>query len=833
MRLIYRKRKLLIVAALLVLIIGALSIMLVQYIKGERIKELILSELNKHLTAEVSVNKVEYGFLRSFPNASIKINGVIMKPPSNMTEAPGLMHARDIYLKFSLLDVLLGKYNIHSVEIHDASISLFTNSKGQVNYIFWKQPETNDGNVSFNFKQIRLISTTFFYKDVKKQDDIALRIDNLTLKGQYANDIIKVNANGSCISNRMVLSGNNILPVGNAIIDSKLSINLLTKRIDFISAELAFADVLTAFNGNYHYDESNRFSIILDKLEGNIPDIMKILPAKLSDNLKIYHLLGTLKLKGDLRGNANDLQTVSCLLHYELKQGEATIKDHDILFKKLKSEGIFTYNKAKGAQKLAANSLTGEINGAAFKAEGTVNGSSKPYINAELHIKGALAAFEKSLANEQLRNINGMTIADLQFAGKYESVASLVHTLTGQISVSEGNFTYNKQNVNNINGNFSFGKSKLIFDGVTLNVGRSNIEANGYINNFESMLTDKKNIYASLNLSSDKLALNDILALVPRQTPTVSARIFPPNVTFDAVLSLKELSWNKLTTQSLNGKFSLKNDVLRGSDISIQAFGGVIQGSGLINGRYGNKIQIVSTADFKNVDINQLFYQFNNFGQKSLVSNNLKGMANAKVEFATALYTDYSVNIPSIQSIADIEILNGELLDFEPMQALSGFLDAKELKNIRFATLTNRIEINNRKVIIPLMQIKSSALDLNGYGTHTFGHEIDYHVNLLLSDVIKRKNKNRVIPTGNIMDDGYGKPRLYLKFSGTLDEPVVQYDTEEVKKKVVTDLRKEKTIFKEVLQQEFGKNKEPVPGTTSPSKSAEQPKFDIEWDEVK
>ncbi len=810
-------------------------ILIVQYTRGDRIKDLILSELNKHLTAEVTINKVDYELLRSFPNATITINGVAMKPPTGLPDSPGLLHAKNIYLKFSLFDILTGNYNIHSVEIHNASVSLFTNNNGQVNYIFWKQSSGSaTDKVRFDFKRIKLVSTDFLYRDTEQDNDLALHINTIVLKGKFRDELIEVNASGTCRNERMIISGEPIIPEGDAEIASELLINTELKNIRFKKSRISLLNVAFAFSGDYTYNSKRNFAFSLDKLEGSVTDILKLVPASLNAKLSKLNAEGTLTLDGNLHGTAQGKMLVYCELNYALKKGKAQLKDKHLLIDDAESSGSLSYAPSKSLQKLVIRTLEGKINKAVFKANGKVVNLTDPIFNASVHLKGDLSEFNNTLQNENFHSFKGLLITDLVIQGKLSSAIEINKAISGQASLAQGSFMYNNRTVENINGNISYSNNSMVLDGIEMATGQSYITTNGKIDNLiGSLLNYKKNVHASLNLSSKKLQLTDILVLIPKQSANTNTSIFPPNISFDVLLSLESLVWNKLNTQALSGKFSLKNDVLTGKDITIDAFGGSITGNGLINGRYGNRAQILTKADFKNVNISDLFYQFNNFGQKSLVSSNIKGTANANVEFSTSLFADYRINISSVQAITDIEIYDGELLNFEPMQALSGFLDAAELRNIKFKTLKNHIEIANRKVSIPLMQIQSSALDLYGYGTHTFGNEIDYHVNLLASDLIRRKNKKVSALNTNVIDDWYGKPRLFLKFSGTIDDPVVQYDTQEVKKKLVTNLKNEKKVFNEVMREEFGKKKGTGQQNSFSSQTKEQLKFDIEWDDEK
>ena len=61
------------------------------------------------------------------------------------------------------------------------------------------------------------------------------------------------------------------------------------------------------------------------------------------------------------------------------------------------------------------------------------------------------------------------------------------------------------------------------------------------------------------------------------------------------------------------------------------------------------------------------------------------------------------------------------------------------MKEVKFSTLENTIEIDNNVITIPAMEIKSSALSVFISGTHTFEQEINYRIKLLLSELMSTK----------------------------------------------------------------------------------------------
>src|SRR5690606_27430116 len=120
--------------------------------------------------------------------------------------------------------------------------------------------------------------------------------------------------------------------------------------------------------------------------------------------------------------------------------------------------------------------------------------------------------------------------------------------------------------------------------------------------------------------------------------------------------------------------------------------------------------------------------------------------------------------LPLLKAQGNILVENGELINFQPMLALSRFIDVKDLQHLRFSTIENKIEIKNQMVYIPGMDIQSNALNLTLSGTHQFNNIIDYRIRMLLSDLLYRNSKRLGDERfGEIEDDGYGKTTLFIR----------------------------------------------------------------------
>jgi hypothetical protein len=150
-------------------------------------------------------------------------------------------------------------------------------------------------------------------------------------------------------------------------------------------------------------------------------------------------------------------------------------------------------------------------------------------------------------------------------------------------------------------------------------------------------------------------------------------------------------------------------------------------------------------------------------------------------------------------------IEKGELIQFKPLESLSNYVSLEDLKEVKFSTLENTIEIDNKVITIPAMEIKSSALSVFLSGTHTFEQEINYSIKLLLSELLSNtfRKKNTAINNefGEVKKDGQIFSTVYLKMTGNTDDPKISFDglkiKESIQESIGTEIETIKTIIKE------------------------------------
>jgi hypothetical protein len=80
----------------------------------------------------------------------------------------------------------------------------------------------------------------------------------------------------------------------------------------------------------------------------------------------------------------------------------------------------------------------------------------------------------------------------------------------------------------------------------------------------------------------------------------------------------------------------------------------------------------------------------------------------------------------------DVNIYDGELVNFTPIQAMSSYFKDKNLNMVRFDTLRNVLSFKNNTLSIPSMNINSSLGYLEISGSQAMDKHMEYYLRIPL-----------------------------------------------------------------------------------------------------
>ncbi|MCD4745301.1 MAG: hypothetical protein K8R58_03285 [Bacteroidales bacterium] len=828
--------------------------LLLGFLYEDRIKDIFIKKINENLNIEITVNDIEFSLLKKFPFASIKFTDVKTKELIYDKKTCKLLKAGSIFFYFNIIDIYNKNYKIKNIEIKDAFINLIVLKDGKNNYQFWKtSADSADSSFSFNLEKLIFKNVHISYINYLSNEEYLIIAKKTILKGKFSDENFFLDIKGKVFSNYIKSENVIFLENKDTHIDLVLNVDKNKKLYQILKGRLNFNKLTFNITGNITDGAGSKYlDIQIKAKKTELSSFIQELPDIYKDELKNYSNKGKLYFKTSIKGRISGSNIPLITVNFNFENGEISKKKSGFTLKNVSVKGIFSNGKNKKSNSYSLNieDFYSELNSGHIKGHIFINNFDNPDVELVISANLNFADLQQFINIDTLETISGDIDLELSFKNRLNSLKKFTSQdfisskTSGKMSIKNMKFLLKNSelNYNNFNGSFIFSNNDLIIQDFTGKISQSDFNMKGYFRNVLPylFLSDQK-LQINANLISQNIDFNELLKYKSSNTDTIYQFSLSDKLDFNLIIDIKKLKFRRFNASDIKGKLDFKNKNLYFKQLSFASMDGNITASGNIKETRKNKLSLNCDASIYNVNINKLFYEFENFGQQNITDRHLKGTVTANVHYSSTLSSDLSVDLNSIYSKGDLIIENGELINFMPLNVLSRYIKVEDLKHIKFSTLTNQIEIKNKQIHIPEMDIKSSTIDLQATGIHTFDNKIDYNFRILLSEILYRKTKSSQKENeefGVIEDDGLGRTTLYLHLTGTTDNPVLKYDTKGVREKIKSDFRKEKQNLKNILKEEFDWLQKDTSIINYEDKQKEimekqeKGKFIIEWEET-
>ncbi|MCP4313003.1 MAG: AsmA family protein [Bacteroidetes bacterium] len=810
-------------AAFVVIIILLLSIVGVVVVKfyGDELQTYVMDQINERLDSKAQVDEVSVKVFHKFPNTSLVLKNVVIWSSHNCNilefEEPGadtLLTAESVSVSFNLLGMIRKKFEIRQIEIRQGSLQLLTDSQGEGNYSMLKEQEKKeDRENAVDISQLRISGFNILMVNLAKQIHAEAKLDYLDLNGRFAkrNTQIKGSLKGYLeeISNKGILYGSQRdveVRLNMDFQDSIFTVNDGQLQIDRIVADVD--GMITVHRGT-----GVELSLIAAARNLEIHEVLDLLPRETSKSVQEIRGNGILQLYTKISGMVSSTLTPSIEADFQTTNANLSWERLPFSLKNLKLSGSYSNGNKFNPEstRLTIESISTSIGRDHFSGRGQINNLLDP--NFSLELKGDLHP-EQWLSwypGIPIDQAEGSVITDVSIAGAFDRKRPsgekfTAFEISGGIALEDVLVRLTPEGVpfSKLNGSVNI-ENDFWEPSFTGNFGSSDFNIAGTGLNLISYLLKESELMASATFRADRLDLQEVLDQLPRDGSGKQKAIrFPENLNLRLEVIINDFVKEKLVAENVRGIALYDTPFFYVDSLTMQTMGGTMRGSfGMVQDSEKDIFANVD-ADLYSLDIQELFEAFNNFGQKQLTHEHLKGSISGTSVFSADFDSSFSIQPPSIQSESDIIIREGELNNFAPIMALSRFIEIEELQNIRFNTLENTILINNSQVIIPVMDIKSNAMDLSASGIHHFNNQYDYRFRLKLSDLLYGKARRSENSEFVIAEDESDTRILFLKMYDDGSGAKVEVDREKAAKKIREDLRNERSELKKILNEELG-----------------------------
>ena len=831
---------------------GIMAVMFVAaLLVQDKVADIILKSLSNDISTKFETGAVRLSFIRRFPKATLDLKNVLVRSSPGFDrkcfggiDTDTLLAARSVIMEFRMRNIIKGNYTIERIGVKNGLLRILTDTSGMVNYdIRSVNPSASDDDLIINLEGIFLNSVEALYDNRATKLIIAGIMETGRLRSRISGDNIDFTGKGDLKIDLFSLYDFRI----NKNINTRVNV-ILNKSEEGIRIEkstLSFDDNILSTVGFISSDDLLDLSVKGENID--IAGLKSYLPDSFLKKVTAYNPGGLLAVDGTIKGKVTRTANPGININFSVKNGKVTYRPTSPEIKNVSFNGSFTNGTKMIPQtsSLKFSNFRGKLGSSDYS--GSLVLSDFGSLNCSLELKGilipaelreffnlsAISAPEGSVEMDlrthgKIPDKENFRIADiftvisdsrLKFNSfglglhngriRIENVTGLIMA-SGKISAKDLDFTYNGQRIK-INGTFTGLPQWLAGDNVTLT--------------------------ASGSLNSDRIVGDSFL---PEKTSGNGDRgntkpfTLPGDVALNVDFNIGNLTFKNFNAQNVTGTMTYKPRIMNFNKLKINSLEGLISGDGFFLQNADKSYMLKGTFSLDRVNVKKAFTVFNNFGQNFIRDENLEGILSGSLTMLIPLDPEFKPSVRSVTADGKYILEKGALVNFEPVKELSEFIDISELENIRFEELANDFFIRNNSLYIPQMDVRSSAADLSINGRHGFDNDYEYHVKILLSEILSKKiprPKPNTTEFGAVKDDGLGRTSLLLKIEDKGEDVKVSYDVKAAGTRIKDEMKKERQSLKTILNEEYGWFKNDTIRREKSSGSG-TPRFKVTWEET-
>ena len=781
----------------------------------EEIKAYALEAIQEHLVSDVDVQNIELSLIQHFPAAALTCENVLIY--DTFEDRDTLIFAKELALEFNIIELIQGKYEVQGVSIDEALVKLKRRKNGEVNYTFWKASEAQDSSqFRFALEGANFSSTRLLLHDEPADLNMDLQFDELLADGDFDETKMRLDLEMDAPLAWIEVDGTSWL--NRVPIDGKADLEVLLDDEKYIIHSSALSVNGNDIEGSGSFQNTAEHVLCAFRAQGNKLNLAKVLqslPPRVQESLKPYEISGNAQLSCEISGAAGGSEKPLVQLKGSVNKGKFTHKAEDIDLEDIQSTFAYTFGEK---ETLDIQELSAELDGGRWNLSGSFENLSDPWVNVKITGNSDLGELLGFLDVAQIASASGKISLEGELSGKlpkwrYDEGLSKINAraLIKDVSIV---FLGDASPYEKLNGEIALVNGDANVKQLSGKYQDSDFLIEASLKGLMNHISKDQLLFVDGSVLAQKINLNN---WIPKDQDASAQKekspfSLPKNIKAQVSVKVNEIRYDDALGRELTSTWGYTEGEISCKQVSLFLADGKLQSSGKLR-ESSQRFTYTGEAQFQGVNIQKLFADFNNFDQKTILAENIKGKCDLNTSLTLEFDRMWNFLSDRLLVEADINMNEGELIGLSSLMEVPGYLREnkvvapfvdinaleKELKHIYFSSLSNHISVANSIITIPKMNISSSVMDLSIEGTHSFEQAINYSLGFYLRDLLIDKSSTDY---GKVEDDGLGN-WFFLSMSGTTDDPSFGYDRLAHKKQRKEDFQEEKQTLKEIIKEDL------------------------------
>lgn len=784
-----RTKKILLWVVSTIAVLFALLLIIPELFENQ-IAEIVKKEANKYLKAKLEFKEVDISMIRNFPRVSVSLRDVTIVGQKEF-EADTLLVAGEVGAAINLMSIFGDEYEISKILVENTRVNTILGRSGAANWDIVKTDEElmaegyeiDDTEVplALELEDIEINNLTVLYDDRDANMFVSMRELNALCSGNMKGDITNLKIVGGSPSLTAKMMGVPLVEDVEVNVVMDTEIDLAKSKFTFRDNTIKLNAVETGVDGWVAMlEEGFDMDIRLKTETVSFKNLLSLVPGLYSNDFKKLNASGQAMLSAYARGlfaeesvPAFDVVLSVADAKFKYPDLPAGVDNINIVAKVANPGGSadattiqlspFTLQMAGQALSMTANIAT-PISDLTFDM-GVVGQMDLSKLK-DVYPMGDMA-------------LRGGVNADLKLQGRASYLtAGTLDKCVAQGSVSLKDFAFGDAAGDKLTipvSTFTFTPAALRLSDTQIVMGGSDMTINASLENYLGYLFTGSTIKGKLNVNSNTINLDELLASAPTEdvaveqgssdTEVVVARVesirVPENIDFDMQIGVKRIVMGQMNLRNLSGTLIVKDSKVDMKNLSINTMGGGVA----VNGLYSTPTDKTALFD-AGVRVNSLKVAdiAKELGIDSPIVSAIAGSVSSHFNVDATL-NGTTPDLGALNASGSLSVKNLGLPQLDMLATVADLLADEKLKNPKVEDFDIGFEIKNGVVSTKPVEIKVSGYTVRLEGQAKLDMTIDYKGTI-------------TAPSGRLAAMG----PIPLTIKGTLTKPEIMVDMESIAK---------------------------------------------------
>lgn len=719
-----------------------------------KIEKLVKQEGNKMLNAQFDFSALDISLIRNFPSASITLEDFWLKGAGEF-QNDTLIQAGELTAAVNLFSLFGNSgYDISKIIIEDTKVKAIVLENGHPNWDVMKpsadttdteETPTESAPIRIKLQKLSIKDLSVSYDDRQGGMYAAINHLNATCSGDFGSERTTVDLSMETPSLTYRTGGIPFLNKARLEADMNVDADFANNKYTLKDNTISLNAIQVNIDGWAAMQKNGiGMDMKLNTNEVGFKELLSLIPAIYAKDFQDLKTDGKASLTAFAKG---------ILGQDQVPQFEVALDVKDGMFRYPSlPAGVENINIAANVKNAGGNIDATEITvspfdfvlaGNPFSLKASVKTPmSDPDLQASAQGTLDLGKIKEVYPLEDM-TLNGTIQADMNLAGKLSYIEKEQYDqMKAAGSIRLNNMKLNLQDMPAIDiqrSTFSFSPRYLQLSETTINIGQNDLTVNSRFENYLGYALKGSTLKGNLNISSNHIHVNDFIssdtttvqAPETHDSTTVSSseagviRI-PENIDFTMQANLKEVLFDKMKLETVNGVLTVKNGTVDMRNLSFNTMGGSITANGAYSAPKGVQPHLNAGFDMKGIGFAQAYEELGLVQQLAPIFSGLKGNFSGNLKINTPLDEKMSPVMQQVQGSGSLSTKDLSLSDVKFINQVADIVKKPSMKDIQVKDLNLDFEIADGRVTTQPFDLKLGDYTMNLSGSTGLDQTIDY-----------------------------------------------------------------------------------------------------------